>query len=163
MKTRKALFEKDKDKILANIYEDLLFHGLPSEARKLVGEEAAKILITRPIISAMKRAIELQHIPKSIIDSPDMASKFNFCYDLMAWFGFPFEHEVVEETEELYVEKVTRCPHIKNTKKDPLACAGCYGMKIGILEPIMGKKPEMRAVKRMAVGDPYCLFEVEKL
>jgi len=152
---------KEACKSLVNIYHDVFFHGLPAEARVLVGEKAAKVLIIRPMAAAMRKALEKEHIPKEVLEAETLAPKFNFCYNLMADLGFPFEYEVLEDTEDTYVQKVTRCPHIEYTREEPLACFACYGTKKGILDALMNHV-EIGIEKRMALGDPYCLFRVNR-
>jgi len=146
---------------LVDIYHDIIFHGLPVEAKTLVGEEAAKVLIIRPMAAAARKALEKEHIPKEVLEAETMAPRFNFCYNLMASLGFPFEYEVLEDTEEVYVQKVTSCPHIEYTREESLACFACYGMKKGILGALMNHV-EIDIEKRMALGDPYCLFRVRR-
>lgn len=153
---------EQKAKRLAQIFQDVVFYGLPKEAKGVIGSEAAQALIFGVVMTATKEAIKMEHIPAELIKSPELTPKFDYCYELLASFGFPFEREVVSETEERYIEKVVRCPHIKYTKLDPIACIGCGAMKKAILEAALNREIEIIRERAMSLGDPYCLFTVKK-
>ncbi len=78
-------------------------------------------------------------------------------------WGFPFEHEVVKETDEVLVIKITTCPHIVYTKNNPAACNTCTGIKLGVVEVLFGiKVPAIKKTSCMADGDDFCTIGIPK-
>lgn len=91
--------------------------------------------------------------------------KVIFCYQLYHNLGFCFEHKVVEETDKKLTLKVTACPHIQFTKKNPVACFSCMGVKLGITKAVLGKEIRIDVLNfpnRLAMGGKYCLFDFYK-
>lgn len=157
-----SVFDIPLVKILQESYEYNMFSGVPIELEKYVGDDAGLVLreISRKsFLKAMKEETELKKAVKQFKRFEDV---FTFCYKMLELLGFEFKYEVLKETKTEYQQKVTACPHIKFTKKNPIACNACLGMKLAILQTLFGEKFKINTPKRMALGDQYCLFKVKK-
>lgn len=154
--------EVPRGTLIAEFAHFHLFVGLPSYLRNLIGETGAINILVGAAREAMVRAIRESHLIKGTMVKRPFVEVFSTCYKLYEELGYPFEISTIEETEVKYVFKVTRCPHLPFTKKDPIACYSCFGIKQGVLHELLGYIPVINIRKRMAVGDPYCLFEVLK-
>ncbi|MFQ6119855.1 MAG: methanogen output domain 1-containing protein, partial [Methanosarcinales archaeon] len=105
-----------------------------------------------------------KELKKHVDSTENYAEKFYLCYSLYEKIGFSCQCDIVEETEERLIVKVTECPHHKYTKNNPVACSACMGLKLGILESLFGiHLPTIKRYASMAMGDQYCMFEIPKL
>lgn len=147
-------------KFIGDIFHAVVFDGFPSRLKDLMGEGGAVALLREGVAAGIRRAAERGVIPNETTKGDDIQSKFEFCYSLMNNAGFEFEREVVTNTPDLFTEKVTICPHAEFTRREPIACNSCLGMKIGIFEAAFGKVPRIDVKKKIATGDEFCLFEV---
>lgn len=158
----KILNEGKGGELVGQFFHYHLFSGLPRYIGNLVGAEGTINILKGVAREAMIRAIRESKIIKGLIEGKSFHEVFLTCYKIYAQLGYKFKAEKVEETPEKYIAKVTECPHLKFTKENPIACFSCYGIKQGVLSELLGHVPVINIKKRMAVGDPFCLFEVLK-
>jgi predicted hydrocarbon binding protein len=155
-------------KIYGEILERLVFKHSFSELSRIIGEKASASLIFRVVKSSMREAVE-EILPKGLVENP--LDGLLLCYRLFALAGQEFGYEVENEN----TVRVTKCPHYRFTRENPVACAACAATKAGALEALTGKKVAVElengawlgprdaeiVVKRtshMPSGDPYCRF-----
>jgi len=111
-------------------------------------------------ISLLKNQTNLK---KRLDEAETFDDKFNQCYSIYKDLGFPFEYEVIKESDGMLVIKITTCPHIVYTKKNPAACNTCEGIKLGVVETLFGVKvPAIEKTSCMAWGDDFCIIEIPK-
>lgn len=138
---------------------------LPNYLTKLLDEGPSSMVLRESMRDATKAILQKDRELKKLVDSAESyTEKFNLCYTLYEKIGFPFQYDIVEETEERFIVKVTKCPHIKYTRYNPVACSACQGIKLGIFETLFGiSLPAIKRYASMAKGDKYCIFELLKL
>lgn len=155
-------------RVYGEILERLMFKHSLEELSRVVSPRVAAGLLYRIVRSSMREAVE-EVLPRGSVADPMDAMML--CYRLFEAAGQPFEHEV----EAGNAFRVTRCPHYRFTRDNPLACVACAATKAGALEALTGKKVAVRledgtwlgprdaeiVVERthhMPSGDPYCRF-----
>lgn len=149
---------------LAELFNEEIFGALPQYLSDLVGEGAASMILRESMRDATIKLLENNTILKERVnDAKTFSDKFNQCYDIYKDLGFPFEYELVKETDDVLAIKITACPHIEHTKENPVACNACTGIKLGILESLFGVRvPALKRISCMALGDDYCMSEIPK-
>jgi predicted ArsR family transcriptional regulator len=137
-----------------------LFASLPHYLRNLIGEAGASNILIGATCEAIIQAIHESKLIKKIMTGKPLHEVFLTCYKIYEQLGYHFKAEKVEETKEKYITHVIECPHRRFTKKNPIACNSCLGIKQGMLHELLGYFPVINVKKRMAVGDKCCEFEV---
>lgn len=158
------LFERYYTHLLGGeILHSALFGSLPTLLRQHLKEENIPDFLAnnskQAIIYVLGKETTLKRHVKGL---QTFKEKMMFCYDLYRDLGYCFRHEIVEENDEKLVVKVYACPHWEFTKKDPLACFSCMGIKMGIYKGLFGEDLRIDYFKRLALGDFYCLFNFYK-
>ena len=149
---------------LVELFNEEMFGALPKYLTDLVGEGAASMILRESMRDATIKLLKNNTALKERVDDgKTFSEKFNQCYDIYKDLGFPFEYELVKETDDVLTIKITACPHIEYTKKNPVACSACAGIKLGILESLFGiHVPALKRGSCMALGDDYCMAEIPK-
>ncbi len=156
-----SVFELPLIKIMRRAYLHCLFEGFPDELEKQVGDAAGPLLKEISRKSFLEVIEEEPKLKEAIKQFKSVHEASEFCYKMLELMGFDFEYEVLKETETEYQQKITVCPYMEFTKKNPLACNVCCGMKIAILQTFTGKDVEMETVETMARGSACCSFKVK--
>ena len=149
---------------LVELFNEELFVALPNYLVNLAGEGTASMILRESLRDATISLLKDQTNLKKRVDAAEtFEEKFNQCYTIYQDMGFPFEHEIVEESDELLVIKITTCPHFDDTKNNPVACNTCAGIKLGIVEVLFGiKVPALNKTSCIALGDDSCTIEIPK-
>lgn len=149
---------------LVELFNEEIFGALPQYLTDLVGEGATSMILRESMRDAtIKLLKDNTALKERVNDAKTFSEKFNQCYTIYKDLGFPFEYEVVKETDDVLTIKVTACPHIEYTKRNPVACNACAGIKLGILESLFGiHVPALKRISCMALGDDYCMSEIPK-
>lgn len=150
--------------MLFDLFSEELFGTLPTYLTNLLDEGPTSMMLRESMREATKTVLQKNRELKKLVDSAEnYTEKFNLCYTLYEKIGYPFQYDIVEETEERFIVKVTKCPHIKYTRNNPVACSACQGIKLGIFETLFGiHLPAIKRYASMAKGDKYCMFELKK-
>lgn len=156
-----SVFELPLIKIMRRAYLHCLFEGFPDELEKQVGDAAGPILKEISRKSFLEVIEEEPKLKEAIKQCKSVHEASEFCYKMLELMGFDFEYEVLKETETEYQQKITVCPYMEFTKKNPLACNVCCGMKIAILQTFTGRDVKMETVETMARGSECCSFKVK--
>jgi len=155
-------------RIYGELLERLMFKHMFQELSRVVGERAAVPLIYRIVKTSIREAVE-EILPPHLTSSPMDA--LLLCYKLFALAGQEFSYEVESED----TVRITKCPHYRFTRENPVACAACAATKAGALEALTGKKVAVKLedgsilgsrdaeiiverTSHMPRGDPYCRF-----
>ena len=146
----------------SKLLEELLFHILP-EKFKQIDEENAYSLNVETTKELLKNTLkDCDSVIESLNNKESYIDKILYCY---TYAGLPevFEYEIVKETDDDFILKITSCPHIKYTKNNPLACSACEGVKRGILESIFGiLSPTFTCYQLISEGADSCIFSIPK-
>ena len=155
---------KSAEVSLVELFNEEFFGALPNYLVDLIGEGTASMILRESLRDATVNLLKDQTSLKERVDAAEtFEDKFNQCYSIYQDLGFPFEHEVVEESDEMLVIKITTCPHIAYTKNNPAACNTCAGIKLGIVESLFGiKVPALKKTSCIASGDEFCIIEIPK-
>lgn len=156
-----SVFELPLIKIMRRAYLHCLFEGMPNELKKCVGDSAGPIIKEISRNSFTEVINEEPKLKEAIKQFKSFEEASNFCYKMLELMGFDFEYEVLKETKEEYEQKITVCPYLEFTKKNPMACNVCCGMKLAILQTFAGKDVEMVTQETMAFGSTCCSFKVK--
>ena len=149
---------------LVELFNEVFFGALPNYLTSLAGEGTATMVLRESLREATVSLLQNQTNLKKRVDAADTyGDKFIQCYSIYQDMGFSFEHEIVEETDEVVVIKITTCPHIAYTKNNPVACDICTGIKLGIIEVLFGiRLPTLKKTSCIALGDDFCMIEIPK-
>ncbi|MCS4541925.1 MAG: methanogen output domain 1-containing protein [Euryarchaeota archaeon] len=160
-------FEKYYMHFLAGeLMHEVLFGTLPNKLKAYEGMEEEEIsrMLREISAEAIVNAINLGGVVSShvaLLES--FEDKVTLCYKIYESMGFKFCHNIFKETKDSITIQVTECPHIEYTKKNPLACFSCMGLKLGILKVVFGIDiKKLNVPKRLALGDDCCLIEIPK-
>lgn len=155
---------KSAEVSLVELFNEEFFGALPNYLVNLTGEGAASMILRESLRDATISLLKNQSNLKKRVDTAEtFEDKFNQCYSIYQDLGFPFEYEVIEESDEVLVIKITTCPHIDYTKKNPAACNTCEGIKLGVIETLFGVKvPAIKKTSCLARGDDFCMIEIPK-
>jgi len=156
-----SVFELPLIKIMRRAYLHCLFEGIPNELEKQVGDAAGPIVREISRTSFLSVIDEEPKLKEAIKQFKSVHEASDFCYKMLELMGFDFEYEVVKETDTEYEQKITVCPYIEFTKKNPVACNVCCGMKLAILQTHADKDIEIETVETMALGGTCCSFKVK--
>ena len=155
-------------RIYGELLERLVFRHAFEELGRIVGRRAAASLVFRTVKASMREAVH-EVLPQHLAATP--LDALLLCYRLFALAGQEFGYEVENEN----TVRVTKCPHFRFTRSNPVACAACAATKAGALEALTGKKVAVKledgtwlgprdaeiVVERtnhMPSGDKYCRF-----
>lgn len=158
----KIINHTKKELLIGEVLHYSLFYGLPKYFGELVSPDAVENMLMSVSRTAMIKGIRDSAMIKGFLSGKSFHNVFLTCYKLYEALGYKFDAEKVSETKTKYVGRVIECPHIKFTRANPVACFSCFGIKQGILHELLGYVPVTKIKKRMALGDPYCEFEVLK-
>ena len=146
----------------SKLLEEMLFHVLP-EKFKQIDEENAYALNVETTKELLKNTLkDCDSVIESLNNKESYIDKILYCY---TYAGLPevFEYEIVKETDDDFILKITSCPHIKYTKNNPLACSACEGVKRGILDAIFGiLSPTFTCYQLISEGADSCIFSIPK-
>ena len=157
-KTKSAEFS------LVEFFNEEVFGALPNYLVELAGEGATSMILRESLRDATINLLKNTTNLKKRVDAAEtFGDKFTQCYSIYQDLGFPFEHEVIKESDEMLVIEITTCPHIAYTKINPVSCNTCAGIKLGIIEVLFGIKiPALKKTSCMALGDNSCIIEIPK-
>ena len=155
---------KSAEVSLVELFNEEFFGALPNYLEGLAGEGTATMILRESLRDATISVLKNQtYLKKRVDDAETFEDKFNQCYSIYQDLGFPFEHEVIKESDDMLVIKITTCPHIAYTKNNPTACNTCAGIKLGIVEVLFGiKVPALKKTSCLAWGDDFCIIEIPK-
>ncbi len=113
--------------------------------------EAANSAIDEGLIKIASCDENIQHTDNMLI-----------CYSMFEELGYKFDGEVEADTPSYFRARVRSCPHEDFTKKDPLTCSACLGLKLAVVKRLTGKQPAYM-VNGLNIDDSLSLEEkIEK-
>lgn len=147
----------------SKLLEEMLFHVLP-EKFKEIDEDNAYALNVETTKRLLVNALDNDDSVQEALDSKEtFIDKMLYCYTYAGLPDSVFEYEIVSESDDKIKLKVTKCPHIKFTKNNVLACSACEGVKRGILESIFGlSNPVFTRYQLISEGADSCIFSIPK-
>lgn len=147
----------------SKLLEEMLFHILPDKFKE-IDEENAYALNVETTKQLLTTTLENDSSVQEALNSKDtFIDKMLYCYTYAGLPNSVFEYEILEENDNEIKLKVIKCPHIKFTKNNILACSACEGVKRGILEAIFGlSDPALTRDQLMSEGADSCIFSLPK-
>lgn len=147
----------------SKLLEVMLFHVLP-EKFKEIDEDNAYTLNVETIKELLKKTLQdCDCVIESLNDKDSYIDKMLYCYTYAGLPDAVFEYEIHDETDNDITLKITKCPHIKFTKNNPLACSACEGIKRGVLHSIFGMtSPALSRQQLISEGADSCIFTIPK-
>ena len=147
----------------SKLLEEMLFHVLPEKFKEIDEDNAYALnvdTIKKLLISTLNDADSVQEV----LDSKGtFIEKMLYCYTYAGLPDSVFEYEILKENDDIIKMKVTKCPHIKFTENNILACSACEGVKRGILEAIFGlSNPVLSRDQLISEGADSCIFSLPK-
>ena len=147
----------------SKLLEELLFHILPDKFKQIDEDNAYTLNVETTkelLISTLSDSTSVQ---EALQNNDSYIDKILYCY---TYAGLPdaiFEYEVFGETDDNITLKVTKCPHIKYTENNILACSACEGIKRGILHSLFGMtSPVFTNQQAISEGADSCIFSIPK-
>ena len=147
----------------SKLLEEMLFHVLP-EKFKEIDEDNAYALNVDTIKKLLISTLNNDGSVQEVLDSKGtFIDKMLYCYTYAGLPDSVFEYEILEENNDEIKLKIVKCPHIKFTKNNILACSACEGVKRGILESIFGlSDPALTRDQLISEGADSCIVSIPK-
>ena len=147
----------------SKLLEEILFHVLPEKFKEIDEANAYKLNVDTTKELLINTLNDADSVKEALQKKDSYIDKLLYCY---TYAGLPhavFEYEVQDETDDDITLKITKCPHIKYTENNILACSACEGIKRGILHSIFGmKNPVFTRQQVMSKGADSCIFSIPK-
>lgn len=168
MKFKDKTKKDNSGKILADFINEFCFGAFVNRMCELMGKKAASGVLRDTSMKVMENIISKKKKKNAILKKmkgKSLGERLKICYTLLEEV-YPFECHLkfAGKNKDEMILWVTKCPHIEFTKKNPIACWVCAGMKLGVLKTAGIKKPwkifEVR--KRLALGDDHCEIVIKK-
>ncbi len=147
----------------SKLLEEMLFHILPEKFKQIDEDNAYALNVETTkelLISTLNDSTSVQEALQS---NDSYIDKILYCY---TYAGLPdaiFEYKVLKETDDSVTLEVTKCPHIKYTENNTLACSACEGIKRGILHSLFGMtSPVFNRQQVISEGADSCIFTIPK-
>ena len=149
--------------MLFELFNEEMFGTLPDYMTKIMAQGPATMVLRESMRQATSTILNQDtEFKKWVTEANTMQEKINVCYELYGRFGYSFNHQVESEDSDKIVIKMTECPHIEFTKKNPAACSVCEGILLGILDKEFEVHlPRIHYEKCIAKGNDFCRYEIE--
>ncbi len=133
--------ENDKGKRLAEFYHYVMFGSAQDVLSRFQNPQMVVSTVAEIVSEATNRAIDAGLIKVECSEDIKHSENMLLCYTLFEEMGYKFEGEVIEDTPTYFRARVTYCPHIEHTSKNPMACSACLGLKLAVVKRLTGKQP----------------------
>ena len=147
----------------SKLLEELLFHILPEKFKQIDENNAYALNVETTKELLISTLNDSSSVQEALQNNDSYIDKILYCYTYAGLPDAVFEYEIQDETSGSVTLKVTKCPHIKYTENNILACSACEGIKRGILHSIFGMTdPVFTRQQIISEGADSCIFSIPK-
>ena len=147
----------------SKLLEEMLFHVLPEKFKEIDEDNAYELNVNTTKELLINTLNDADSVKEALQNNDSYIDKMLYCYTYAGLPDAVFEYEIHDETDDDITLKITKCPHIKYTENNILACSACEGIKRGVLHSIFGMAdPVFTNQQAISEGADSCIFSIPK-